>query len=112
MDGFKPIEPVMPLSTTAAPHPATASTASGPAWICVVVAPARSNASRNAGTTSARYTATCGTWNSAACLANSSTWAPPAANPTTVNRSRWRAMTSNPWVPMEPVDPRMTTVRF
>ena len=43
----------MPLSTTAAPHPATASTASGPAWICVVVAPARSNASRSAGTTSA-----------------------------------------------------------
>ena len=52
MDGSRPMEPVMPLSTTSAPEPAMAITASGPAVMLTLPAPACSNASRSAGTAS------------------------------------------------------------
>ena len=88
MDGSRPMEPVMPLSTTSAPEPAMAITASGPAVMLTLPAPACSNASRSAGTASLSKIATVGTWNFAACCASSSTCAPPAARPVTVKRSR------------------------
>ena len=43
-----------------------------------------------------------------ACSASSSQ-REPAANPTTSNRSLNRERTCSPFLPMEPVDPRMTT---
>ena len=104
------MDPVMPFNTTSAPDPAMATTASGPAVISTLPAPACFNASRSAFAELSLKTATFETWNCAACWARSSTWEPPAASPTTSKRSRWREMTSRPWVPMDPVDPRMTTV--
>ena len=110
MEGSSPMDPVMPFNTTSAPDPAMATTASGPAVISTLPAPACFNASRSAFAELSLKTATFETWNCAACWARSSTWEPPAASPTTSKRSRWREMTSRPWVPMDPVDPRMTTV--
>ena len=43
-------------------------------------------------------------WSASSCAL-----APPAARPTTSNRSGFAAMTSSAWVPIEPVLPRMST---
>ena len=57
-------------------------------------------------------TATAAGPNSAACRASRSGWPPPAASATTRNRSGLRRMMSSAWVPIEPVEPRITTSRW
>src|SRR5271166_4491291 len=47
----------------------------------------------------------------ARCCSNVSTFAPPAASPTTSKRSGLAAMTSSAWVPIEPVLPSTSTRR-
>ena len=109
IDGSSPMDPVMPLSTTEAPAPASATTSSCPLRIWVAWAPLASNACRSGSSACGFDTTTSGTWNEAACSASSSTCEPPAARPATSNRSLWRLITSSAWVPIEPVDPRMMT---
>ena len=54
-------------------------------------------------------TPTTSTLNSTAWSASRSSRSPPLARPTTRNRSGLRRITSSAWVPIEPVDPRITT---
>ncbi len=67
MDGSSPIEPVMPFSTTSAPEPAMAITASGPAVTSTSATSFRRSASRSAATAFLLEIATLATWNRAAC---------------------------------------------
>ena len=118
--GPSPIEPVMPLSTTSQGQRASSVAASGPARIF------------GSGYSPASYPPAFGRGverqlqvlrgagpgdgddldpSSSACAASSATFAPPAASPTTRNRSGWARTTSSAWVPIEPVDPSTTTSR-
>ena len=115
--GRSPMEPVMPLSTTSQARPAIAVEASGPAVI-VGAEPGRPASRETVAIASSRRAAaassappTCGTSKRTACRASSSTFEPPAASPTTRKRSGLRAAMSRPWVPMEPVEPRITMSR-
>ena len=107
----------MPLSTTSQARPAIAVEASGPAVI-VGAEPGRPASRETVAIASSRRAAaassatpTCGTSKRTACRARSSTFEPPAASPTTRKRSGLRAAMSRPWVPMEPVEPRITMSR-
>src|SRR5580693_1181829 len=77
--------------------------------------PARSAAARSASPTApaalSSATATTSAPNSTAWAASRSGFPPPAARPATRNRSGLRLMTSAAWVPMDPVEPRMTISR-
>jgi hypothetical protein len=84
--GARPTDPVMPLSTTSA------------------------STSRTNCTASSMPTAVCSTPNSAAC-ASSTARLEPTASPTTSNRRGFARMTSSAWVPIEPDEPRMMTLR-
>ena len=84
--GRRPTAPVMPLSTTSHGRPAASVEASSP---------------------SPEYAGA----NSATCRANSSGLLPPAVSPTTRNRSGLARTRSSAWVPMDPVEPRMTMSR-
>ena len=56
-------------------------------------------------------TATTGTPNSTACRASSAGLPPPAASAATRKRSGLRRAMSSAWVPIDPVEPRITTSR-
>ena len=84
--GRRPTAPVMPLSTTSHASAAASVEASSP---------------------SPEYAGA----NSATCASNSSSLEPPAVSPTTRNRSGLARTRSRAWVPMEPVEPRMTMSR-
>lgn len=109
--GRRPIEPVMPLSTTSVGRAAASVAASGPTRTFGVI-PCSASASRRAGSRAGSATATTSTPNSAAWAASAATSPPPAASTETVNRSRLRRTTSSAWVPMDPVLPRITTSRM
>src|SRR6478752_347566 len=104
--GFSPNAPTSPLRTTSTPVvPAVSSTmrvaASGPAK--------RTSPSCAAARSSATAMFVTPVW--ARCAASTSVFPPPAANPTTSNRSGLAAITSSAWVPMDPVLPRIRTFR-
>ncbi len=84
--GARPTDPVMPFSTTSASTLRTSSTASS------------------------MPTAVCSTPNSPACASSSARF-DPTASPTTSNRRGFARMTSSAWVPIEPEEPRMMTLR-
>lgn len=84
--GPRPTDPVMPFSTTSASTLRTSCTASS------------------------TPTAVCSTPNSSAWR-SSSARLEPTASPTTSKRLGFARMTSSACVPMEPVDPRMMTLR-
>lgn len=115
--GARPMEPVMPLRTVwhrEESEAASSVAASGPARISGRGSPApyaAVRASRSAGTTSRRATATVRTRRRCACSASSSTLPPAAESPVTRKRSGLRRTRSMAWVPIEPVDPRITTSR-
>src|SRR5271165_6185 len=80
----------------------------------LIAEPVRDKRERSASCTAAAAglgTATAATPNSAAWLARTSGWAPPAARATTRNRPGLRRTMSSAWVPIEPVEPRITTSR-
>ncbi len=115
--GPRPTEPVMPLSTTSAPRPASTRAASGPvrtstSGTAALRAQARpAIAARSGSSPAGSATATLDapvarTWAASACGS-----APPAASPVTTNLSGWAWTTSIAWVPIEPVEPRRVTVR-
>ena len=84
--GRRPTAPVMPLRTTSQGRPAASVEASSP---------------------SPEYAGA----NSATWASNSSGLDPPAVRPTTRNRSGWARTRSSAWVPMDPVEPRITMSR-
>ena len=113
--GRSPIEPVTPLRTTSAPHPAATVAASSPTTTSGADAatPASAAACATAARTSStepRAAATSGTRNSTAWRASRSRL-PPALSATIVKRPGCAATTSRAWVPIEPVEPRTATVR-
>ena len=84
--GRSPTAPVMPLSTTSHSRPAASVEASSPR---------PEKAGRN----------------SATCASKRSGLEPPAVSPTTRKRSGLARTRSRAWVPMDPVEPRMTMSR-
>ena len=86
MVGRSPTAPVIPLSTTSQARPAASTEASSP---------------------SPEYAGA----NSATCSSKSCSCEPPAVSPTTRKRSGLARTTSRAWVPIDPVDPRITTSR-
>ena len=107
----------MPLSTTSHGSAANSAHACGPATTSGERAPATPppppcarNAASNAGTASASAIPTYSTPRATACRASSPTLPPPAQIAVTRKRSRLRSITSIAWVPMDPVDPRRTTL--
>ncbi|ARX86823.1 hypothetical protein SMD44_06300 [Streptomyces alboflavus] len=115
--GARPIDPVMPLRTVwqcAESVAATCVAASGPATISGSGSPvpySSRRASRRAGTTSSRATATVRTRSCLACSARRPTRPPAADRAVTRKRSGLRSTRSMAWVPIEPVEPRMTMSR-
>lgn len=110
--GASPMEPVMPLSTVWQSEAATWVAASGPARISGSCSPApycAVSASRSAGTTSSRATATVRALSRYACSARRATRPPLADRAVTRKRSGLRSTRSMAWVPIDPVDPRITT---
>ena len=111
--------PVTALSTVWHGQAAISVIASGPASSfggrCGGSGPGRSAAARSASPTApaalSSATATTSAPNSTAWAASRSGFPPPAARPATRNRSGLRRMTSAAWVPMDPVEPRMTISR-
>ncbi len=115
--GRRPIDPVMPLSTTSAPCAATSSEAPSPTTTrgaydanpasraVAVIAPRTAVSSPSATPTSSTCSRT-------ACSARRARLRPPALSAVAVNRSGLRVITSIAWVPMEPVEPRSATVRW
>src|SRR5262245_16185301 len=116
----RPTEPVIALSTTSARRPATSADAPGPTTNrgrgrssgaiprCPAYASIAASTSRTA---SSRLTPTTGASMSTICRASNSACEPPAARPTTRNRSGQRPTISTAWVPTDPVDPSTTTSR-
>lgn len=98
-----PCEPTSALSTVSAGCERTSSSASA-----TTSPPKAAETSRAA---SGFATATCDgvSPSSRACLTTASGTLPPAAMPTTRNLSGLSAITSRACVPMEPVEPKMTT---
>ena len=95
--GRSPTEPVMPLSTTSSPRPASSVAAPGPATTSTVAAsgPSRAtSASRRASTLLSSATPTAPTPRRAACSASSVTSPPPALIAVTRNRPGWASTTS------------------
>jgi len=113
--GRRPIAPVIPLRTTSAPMAAAVVAASAPTTTSGAYAARPAPAAYEASAERRSWTlpaaaATKGTSNSTAWRAKRSIL-PPAASARTVKRSRLRPMTSRAWVPIDPVEPRMLTVR-
>ena len=125
--GANPMEPVMPLSTTSAPstvpapHAAMTVEASGPDTISGAKPASPAEAARavirvRKVPASSEDVPTAKTRSATACLANSSRLPPPALMAVTVKRGLPSdraacSTTSMAWVPMEPVEPRMITLR-
>ncbi len=117
----RPAAPVTPFSTTSHGSAASWHTASSPAWIsgtwglgesaATVLDDSDLIASATDGAAASSATATTGTPNSTAWLASSAGLPPPAASATTRKRSGLRRTMSSAWVPIEPVEPRITTSR-
>lgn len=101
--GSRPRDPTRALSTTSASTSRTSRvTASGPLRTCRPGTSSRAAACAFA-------TATSATPVTRICAASRSMLPPPAARPTTSNRSGLAAITSRAWVPMEPVLPSSRT---
>ena len=119
MVAVRPTAPATPLRTTSPGQVAACAIASGPAmtsgigWPAVwsALAAAAASADRTSAWALGRATATRGAPNSMACWASRAGLPPPAASPATRNRSGLRRITSRAWVPIDPVEPRMTTAR-
>lgn len=112
--GASPMEPVMPLSTVWQSLAARAVAASGPARISGSGSPApywSRSAVRRAGTASSAATATVVTPSRRACSARRATRLPAAESAVTRKRSGLRRTRSMAWVPMDPVEPRITRSR-
>src|ERR671918_2415583 len=107
--GPSPTAPTMALTTMSASESrARRSAASGPAITSTRRRPDR--AVRRSSAARSSLTATTGGRNSRICPTSSS-WLWAAASPTTSNRSWFRRTTSRACVPIDPVEPRITTRR-
>ena len=117
----RPAAPVTPFSTTSHCRPARWHTASGPGEHGDLGGGRRSPrlvrddssliASVTDGAAASSATATTGTPNSTAWRASSAGLPPPAASATIRKRSGLRRAMSSAWVPIDPVEPRITTSR-
>ena len=131
----RPTAPVTPLSTTSHSRPARWHTASTPASTVIprwdpgapadppaegegvsgdaepAAVPHELTASSTDRAAASSATATTGTPNSTAWRASSSGLPPPAASAVTRKRPGLRRAMSSAWVPIDPVEPRITTSR-
>src|SRR5918999_2599234 len=108
--GGNPTAPTIAFSTMSASRSrASCSAASAPTTISTLRSPASPAWSSFAAVSS--LTATTGGMNSR-IWPTSNSWFEAAASPTTWKRSWVCRITSRAWVPMEPVEPRMTTLRM
>src|SRR5690606_19409213 len=112
--GRSPMLPVMPLSTTSAPLPATALAASGPTRISGMAAPGPASSAmvlRTWSTASGCATATCSTPSATAWRARRAGSDPAALIARTRKASGLARTIRSACVPIEPVDPRSVRVR-
>ena len=106
--GRRPAAPVIAFSTTPQSIAASSVEASGPTRSSGQSVP---SSSRSASAAELVGTATISGENSPICWASSSILLPAADRALMTNLSRFRETTSRVWVPMDPVEPRRTTVR-
>jgi len=106
--GRRPAAPVIALRTTSQSIAASSVEASGPTMSLGQSVP---STLRSASAAVLVGTATIEGENSRTCSASSSIRLPAADSALMANLSRLRETTSRVWVPMDPVEPRRTTLR-